>query len=89
MPPMSAEDTARLLVRCGDRPGIVAAASGFLHAQGANIAQSDQYSTDPEGGTFFLRMVFHLRGLSGALDEMARAFDEEVARPFEMDVEPP
>src|SRR3712207_998355 len=30
-------------------------------------------------------MVFYLRGLSGALDEMGRAFDEEVAQPFEMD----
>jgi formyltetrahydrofolate deformylase len=81
---MTAHDTARLLVRCPDRPGIVAAVSGFLHAQGANIHQSDQYSTDPEGGTFFLRMVFYLRGLSGALDEMGRAFEDEVAGRFEM-----
>jgi formyltetrahydrofolate deformylase len=79
-----AEDTARLLVRCPDRPGIVAAVSSFLHDRGANIHQSDQYSTDPEGGTFFLRMVFYLRGLSGALDEMGRAFESEVAGDFEM-----
>jgi formyltetrahydrofolate deformylase len=82
---VSSEDTARLLVRCPDRPGIVAAVSGFLNAQGANIHQSDQYSTDPEGGTFFLRMVFYLRGLSGALEEMGIAFDEEVAQRFEME----
>jgi formyltetrahydrofolate deformylase len=82
---VTAEDTARLLVRCPDRPGIVAAVSGFLHAQGANIHQSDQYSTDPEGGTFFLRMVFYLRGLSGALDEIRRGFEAEVAAPFDMD----
>jgi formyltetrahydrofolate deformylase len=82
---VTSEDTARLLVRCPDRPGIVAAVSGFLNAQGANIHQSDQYSTDPEGGTFFLRMVFYLRGLSGALEEMGIAFDEEVAQRFEMD----
>jgi formyltetrahydrofolate deformylase len=80
-----AEDTARLLMRCPDRPGIVAAVSTFLHAQGANIHEADQYSTDPEGGTFFLRAVFHLRGLSGALDEIGRGFDEEVAQRFEMD----
>jgi formyltetrahydrofolate deformylase len=79
------EDTARLLVRCPDRPGIVAAVSGFLHAQGANIHQSAQYSTDPEGGTFFLRMVFYLRGLSSSIEEMCRSFEEEVAEPFEMD----
>jgi formyltetrahydrofolate deformylase len=79
-----AVDTGRLLVRCEDRPGIVAAVSGFLHAQGANIHQSDQYSTDPEGGTFFLRMVFHLRGLAGALDEVGRGFEAEIAQRFEM-----
>jgi formyltetrahydrofolate deformylase len=81
---VTAEDTARLLVRCPDRPGIVAAVSGFLHAQGANIHQSDQYSTDPEGGTFFLRQVFYLRGLSGALEELARGFGAEVAQRFGM-----
>jgi formyltetrahydrofolate deformylase len=74
-------ETGRLLVRCDDRPGIVAAVSGFLHAQGANIHQSDQYSTDPEGGTFFLRMVFHLRSVSETLGE---SFQSEVAERFEM-----
>jgi formyltetrahydrofolate deformylase len=82
---VAAEDTARLMVRCADRPGIVAAVSGFLHAQGANIHQSDQYSTDPEGGTFFLRQVFYMRGLSGALDELRRGFEAEVGQHFEMD----
>jgi formyltetrahydrofolate deformylase len=74
-------DTGRLLVRCDDRPGIVAAVSGFLHAHGANILQSDQYTTDPEGGTFFLRMVFHLRDAS---DELGERFQAEVAEPFGM-----
>jgi formyltetrahydrofolate deformylase len=81
---VTSDDTARLLVRCNDRPGIVAAVSGFLHAQGANIEQADQYSTDPEGGTFFLRMVFYLRGLSGALTEIGRGFNEEVGERFGM-----
>lgn len=62
-------ETARLLVSCDDRPGIVAAVSRFLYEQGANIAHSDQYSTDPHGGRFFLRMVFHLPGLDpGSLE---------------------
>jgi formyltetrahydrofolate deformylase len=74
-------NTGRLLVRCDDRPGIVAAVSGFLHAQGANILQSDQYSTDPEDGTFFLRMVFHLRRAS---ETLAESFQSEVAEPFGM-----
>ena len=52
--------TMRLLVSCPDRPGIVAAVSRFLLDAGANIVRSDQYSTDPWGGTFFLRMEFAL-----------------------------
>ena len=50
----------RLLVSCPDRPGIVSAVSRFLLDAGANIVRSDQYSTDPWGGTFFLRMEFAL-----------------------------
>jgi len=50
--------TRRLLISCPDQPGIVAAVSRFLHDAGANIIQSDQYSSDPFGGTFFLRMEF-------------------------------
>ncbi len=50
----------RLLVVCPDRPGIVAAVSRFLAEGGANIVQSEQYSTDPGGGTFFLRTEFAL-----------------------------
>jgi formyltetrahydrofolate deformylase len=52
--------TMRLLVSCPDRPGIIAAVSRFLHDSGANIIRSRQYSTDPCGGTFFLRMEFAL-----------------------------
>jgi formyltetrahydrofolate deformylase len=50
----------RLLITCPDRPGIISAVSGFLFGLGANITRSDQYSTDPEDGTFFLRMEFTL-----------------------------
>jgi formyltetrahydrofolate deformylase len=57
-------DVARLIVACPDRPGIIAALSRLLAENGANIISSDQYSTDPEGGRFFLRMEFHLDGLA-------------------------
>jgi formyltetrahydrofolate deformylase len=50
----------RLLISCPDQPGIVAAVSRFLFDAGGNIVRSAQYSTDPEGGTFFLRMEFTL-----------------------------
>jgi formyltetrahydrofolate deformylase len=50
----------RLLITGPDRPGIISAVSSFLFEQRANIVRSDQYSSDPEGGTFFLRMEFTL-----------------------------
>jgi formyltetrahydrofolate deformylase len=52
--------TARLLISCADRPGIVAAISTCLAESGANIVQSDQHSTDPEGGRFYMRVEFNL-----------------------------
>src|ERR671931_1288319 len=72
---------ARLLISCPDRHGIVAAVSGFLAARGANIVSSDQYSTDPEGGAFFMRMAFTIDRLD---EDLAAAFAEEVAERFGM-----
>ena len=74
----------RLLVSCTDRPGIVAALSQFLRDRGANILQSDQHTTDPEGGTFFMRTEFHLEGVEAQADDFERAFGAEVAEPFGM-----
>lgn len=72
-------DVARLLVSCRDRPGIVAAVSSFLHDRGANILQSDQDTTDPQGGSFFQRIVFWLPGLSGQLATIEQEFRQQVA----------
>jgi formyltetrahydrofolate deformylase len=77
--------TARLLMSCRDRHGIVAAVSGFLTESGANITSSDQHSTDPEGGTFFMRMEFRLEGLQERRRELEQSFAERVAEPFAMD----
>jgi formyltetrahydrofolate deformylase len=76
--------TARLLATCPDRSGIVAAVSGFLHRHGVNIIHSDQHSTDPEGGRFFMRQEFYLQGLEGCLDELMRDFEREVAAQYKM-----
>jgi formyltetrahydrofolate deformylase len=65
-------DFGRLLVQGADRPGIVASVSRVLTEHGANIVALDQSSSDPSGGRFFQRTVFHLPGLSvkvGALRE--------------------
>ncbi|MEZ4502608.1 MAG: formyltetrahydrofolate deformylase [Dehalococcoidia bacterium] len=77
--------TARLLIQCDDRPGIVAAVSQFLFAHEANIIQADQYSTDASGGRFFMRMEFALEGLATPPADLEARFAEEVGRPFEMD----
>jgi formyltetrahydrofolate deformylase len=76
--------TACLLISCPDRPGIVAAVSQFLYSHGANILDAAQHTTDPTGGTFFMRMVFHLDGLDVTRSQFERAFSEVVARPFGM-----
>jgi formyltetrahydrofolate deformylase len=66
--------TARLLVSCPDRPGIVATISRLLFEHGANILESSQYSTDPTGGRFFIRLEFTLPGDDGPAlaDELQR-----------------
>jgi formyltetrahydrofolate deformylase len=78
--------TARLLIGCADRPGIVAGVSGFLFERGANIVSSHQYSTDPTGGRFFLRTAFFLED-SFERELFQERFEVEVARRFEMDWE--
>jgi formyltetrahydrofolate deformylase len=84
--------TARLLVGCADQPGIVAAVSGFLFEQGANIVSSHQYSSDPTGGRFFLRTEFFLEGLggrseAGPRERLEQRFAAAVGTPFQMDWE--
>jgi formyltetrahydrofolate deformylase len=77
---------ARLVVTCSDRPGIIAAVARFLYERGANIVSSDQHSTDPEDGRFFLRMAVHFRDEGADLDAVRAEFEAEIAGPFGMDV---
>ncbi len=78
-------DVGRLLLRCNDRPGLVAAVSTFLTRAGANIVSLDQHSTQRSGGMFMQRAIFHLPGLSVARDALEREFADEIANPFDMD----
>ena len=78
--------TARLLIACADRPGIVAAVSGFLFERGANIVSSHQYSSDPTGGRFFLRTEFFLEP-PFERERFQESLQAEVGRRFEMDWE--
>jgi formyltetrahydrofolate deformylase len=77
-------DTAHLLVSCPDRPGIIAAVSTLLRSAGINIIQSDQYSTDPEGGSFYLRMVLHVTDIGRRIEGLRRQFAVTVAEPLGM-----
>ena len=79
--------TARLLIDCADRPGIVAAVSGFLFEEGANIVSSHQYSSDPIGGRFYLRTEFFLESLAEERERFQRSFEAKVARRFAMEWE--
>lgn len=59
-------DRAVLLIQCPDQKGIVAKVSNYVFRSDGNIVNSDQYSTDPEGGRFFMRVEF-------SFDERARS----------------
>ncbi|SFM08222.1 formyltetrahydrofolate deformylase [Salibacterium qingdaonense] len=74
---------ARLLISCPDQPGIVAAVSQYLQEQQANIVQSDQYSTDPEGGTFFMRIEFNLPSFEERFPRILQGF-ASIADSFQM-----
>jgi formyltetrahydrofolate deformylase len=73
-----------MLISCPDQPGIVAAVSQFLFEHSANIVQSDQYTMDPEGGMFFIRIEFDLPELSSRIDRLKSDFEQVAAR-FRMD----
>jgi formyltetrahydrofolate deformylase len=75
---------AILLVQCPDRPGIIAAISGFLFRHGANITDFDQHTSEDGASVYFTRLELQTRGLDLPLDDLERAFAVEVARPFAM-----
>lgn len=77
------KNRARMLVSCPDQPGIVAAVSRFLYEHGANIVQSDQYTMDPEGGLFFIRIEFDLDNLDERRERLKADFSV-VAEQFQM-----
>ncbi|WP_062351780.1 formyltetrahydrofolate deformylase [Herbidospora yilanensis] len=74
-----AHDVGRLVVACPDGPGIVALITTFLHRNGADILQSDQFST---GERFMLRVEFHLEHAREGLHPLERRFAAEVAGPL-------
>jgi len=53
--------TAKLLIACRDRPGIIAAVAGFIAEHTGNIVEADQHS-DPQENTFFMRVEIEREG---------------------------
>ena len=81
---MSTANTARLLITCADRSGIVQAVSGFLYHQGANITALDQYATEAQGGTYFMRVEFEVSQLEARRESLSQSFVDTVANRYEM-----
>jgi formyltetrahydrofolate deformylase len=86
MPPVTTlpDTTARLLIDCPDRPGIVSAVTTFLYHHGVNVTELDQHSTDPEGGRFFMRLEFQTPNLDVSRSALHQAFGDVVGRRFDM-----
>src|SRR5690625_3967016 len=79
------EDIGRLLVKCPDKPGIVAALSTFLYEHGADIMESTQFSSDDPSRMFYIRFEYFLEGLLDKREELERNF-EPLAEEFDMEV---
>ena len=75
----SRRDFATLIVTCPDQPGLVSLITALIARNGGNIVSLDQYTTDPEGGDFFQRVVFHREGLSAARPAIEEDLAETLA----------
>jgi formyltetrahydrofolate deformylase len=80
--PIADQPTTRLLLACPDRPGLIAAVSGFLADAGLNIVDADQHSSGE--GRLFMRMVFDSPA-EDAREALYGSFEESVAGPLEME----
>lgn len=77
------QNRGRLLIQCQDQPGIVAAVSNYLYTFGANIIDSQQYSENPQGGNFFMRMEFECPELRNKKEVLEQEF-KPIAMKFNM-----
>lgn len=81
---MTTANTARLLITCEDKPGIVQTVSSFLYHQGANITALDQYATEAQGGRYFMRVEFELDNLQSRKESLTHTFASNVAERYNM-----
>jgi formyltetrahydrofolate deformylase len=83
--PNNGADFGRLIVQGADRPGIVARVSTVLSENGANIVSLAQSSSDPSGGRFFQRTVFHLPDLAVKLEALREVLDLRLRAELDLD----
>ncbi|CRK82333.1 formyltetrahydrofolate deformylase [Neobacillus massiliamazoniensis] len=69
-------ERVRILISCQDQPGIVAAVSQLLFQNGGNIVQSDQHTTDPIGGMFFMRIEADIQDFELHKQKIAQDFQQ-------------
>ena len=79
---MSTAPTTRLLLACPDKPGLIAAVSGFLADAGLNITDADQHSSAE--GRLFMRMEFDAAPATDR-EGIYKRFHDDVAEPLQMD----
>ena len=68
---------------CPDKPGIIAKIAQCIADAGGNIITADQYSTEPEGGIFFLRMEVSttqsLQDLEASIEHTANQLEAQLS----------
>ncbi|WES63364.1 formyltetrahydrofolate deformylase [Microbacter sp. GSS18] len=79
----SLKDHACLTVHGPDQAGLVAAVTALVTRNKGNIVTLDQYSSNPEGGDFFQRVVFHRPDLAAAMPDI-EADVAKTLKPFGM-----
>ncbi|MFV0375048.1 formyltetrahydrofolate deformylase [Microbacterium sp.] len=72
-------DHACLIVHGPDQQGVVAAITDLVSRHQGNIVSLDQYSSNPEGGDFFQRVVFHRDDLTAVMPEIESDLEKTLA----------
>lgn len=80
---IDSDNIGRLLLKCPDKPGIVAALSNFLYENEANIMESSQYSSNEADSIFYIRFEFYRENLAAHKAQMEADF-HALTEKFEM-----
>jgi formyltetrahydrofolate deformylase len=78
--------TAKLLITCQDKPGIIATVTNFLALHKTNIVHADQHSMEAGNeNLFFMRLVFEYDPSLVVIDQIQNSFEQEVASNYGME----